>query len=302
MSIGLSDSLSLAALTVSVLSMLYAKKQSDFAKKTFINDYRSHLSEHHSMYQKALIEVKKKHKGEIKKLSQLAGKTLITIVHHFDEFDINPDTDRRLRHLIHESSEMVFYTFKGQLVWQTAQNISHRLYQISNIEDMLNPQINKFGGSSFRTVTKEKYISNPNLHMEQDLKNDIYFCNMLLEMISRIDQSKLDILMTTIQKELNTFSSLHKQLQPFFYKSARHIEELIEEGNKEHFQLKESQQLYNEMQRRMTILGTLSYICPPEIDKSYSGKHFNYISKSIHACAILHAIQGVHSWGWEYEW
>ncbi|BFI65650.1 hypothetical protein [Yersinia pseudotuberculosis] len=299
MEMGLPGFLSIAAFIVSVLSLLYAKRQSYFVKKSFINDYRSHLSEHHSIYQRALIAVKKKHGNEINNLSQLAEKTLINIVNHFDEYDINRSADRHLRHLINESSEMVFYTFKGQLAWQTAQNISHRLFQISYIEDTLNPQGHFFGKGSFRLFVKEKYISNAN--MELDLCSDIYFCNLVSEIKSRLEQSRTDKLVTSIQNELNNFNALYKQLQPSFFKSAEYLKRLIDEGSKEHFQLKESRQLYNEMKRNLTILNTLSYIRLPEIDKLFSGKYYNHVSKSIHACAILYMILGVHSWGWNYE-
>lgn len=86
MNIGLSDFLSLAALTVSIFSMFYAKKQSELAKAGHINNYRSLLSQYHSEYRKTLIQIQKKHNNELKELSALAGKTLVNIINLFDQY------------------------------------------------------------------------------------------------------------------------------------------------------------------------------------------------------------------------
>ena len=279
MNIGLTEILSFAALIVSAFSMLYAKKQSDFAKRNHFNDYRSHLSQSHLAYRKALIKTQNKHKNDLLELSRLAGETLVKIVNHFDRYDTNQHAERYLRHLLHESSEMVFRTFQGQLAWQTSENISHRLYQISL-----------------------KYHLEPNTYLEADLVNDTYFCNLVLEMKARLDQSKLQELMSNVQKEMINFNTLYNNLKANLTISANYLDELILQGNKEHFQLRESPQLYSEMKRTKTQLRTLGYINMPEgLDKSFSGKLYFSISKSIHLCALLHAIQCLHSWGWGYE-
>ncbi|EOC9245832.1 hypothetical protein ACJCF9_004089 [Enterobacter cloacae] len=302
MNIGLTEILSFAALIVSALSMLYAKKQSDFAKKDHFNDYRSHLSQSHLKYRSALTETQKKHKNDLIKLSRLAGETLIRIVNHFDQYDTNQHAERYLRHLLHESSEMVFRTFQGQLAWQTSENISHRFYQISFIEDNLNPIKNIFGDCSFREKIHSKYDLDPNAYLEADLVNDTYFYNLVLEMKARVDQSKLQELMSNVQKEMINFNTLHNNLKTNFSISANYLEDLILQGNKEHFQLRESPQLYFEIKRTKTQLKTLGYINMPEdLDKSFSGRNYFSISKSIYLCALLHAIQCLHSWGWDYE-
>lgn len=59
MNIGLSDFLAIVALIVSIFSMLYAKKQSELAKASHINNYRSQLSQYHSDYRKALTKIQK---------------------------------------------------------------------------------------------------------------------------------------------------------------------------------------------------------------------------------------------------
>ncbi|HCM9446651.1 TPA: hypothetical protein N5N83_002362 [Enterobacter bugandensis] len=302
MNIGLTEILSFAALIVSALSMLYAKKQSDFAKKDHFNDYRSHLSQSHLKYRSALTETQKKHKNDLIKLSRLAGETLIRIVNHFDQYDTNQHAERYLRHLLHESSEMVFRTFQGQLAWQTSENISHRFYQISFLEDNLNPIKNIFGDRSFRKKIHSKYDLDPNAYLEADLLNDTYFCNLVLEMKARVDQSKLQELMSNVQKEMINFNMLHNNLKADLSISANYLDDLILQGNKEHFPLRESPQLYSEIKRTKTQLKTLGYInIPEDLDKSFSGRNYFSISKSIYLCALLHAIQCLHSWGWDYE-
>lgn len=302
MNIGLTEILSFAALIVSVFSMLYAKKQSDFAKRNHFNDYRSHLSQSHLAYRKALIKIQNKHKNDLLELSRLAGETLVKIVNHFDRYDTNQHAERYLRHLLHESSEMVFRTFQGQLAWQTAENISHRFHQISFIEDNLNPVKNIFGDCSFREEINLKYHLEPNAYLEADLVNDTYFCNLVLEMKARLDESKLKELMSNVQKEIINFNTLHNNLKANLSISANYLDDLIHQGNKEHFKLRESPQLYSEMKRTKTQLRTLGYINMPEgLDKSLSGKVYFSISKSIHLCALLHAIQCLYSWGWDYE-
>ena len=302
MNIGLTEILSLAALVVSAFSMLYAKKQSDFAKKNYFNDYRSHLSQSHLVYRKALIKAQNKHKDDLHQLSILAGETLVKIVNHFDRYDTSHNAERYLRHLLHESSEIVFRTFQGQLSWQTAENISHRFFQICFIEDELNPIKNIFGEGSFRKTINSMYDSNPNAYLEENLVKDVYFCNLVLEMKSRIDQSKLQELMSDLQEEMIKFNMLHNDLKPALSKSADYLNKLIRQGNKEHFQLRESQQLFNEMEKMKTTLNTLSYINMPEqLDNSFTGRYYFALSRSIYLCALLHAIHSLHSWGWSYE-
>lgn len=103
--------------------------------------------------------------------------------------------------------------------------------------------------------------------------NDTYFCNLVLEMKARLDQSKLQELMSNVQKEMINFNTLYNNLKANLTISANYLDELILQGNKEHFQLRESPQLYSEMKRTKTQLRTLGYINMPEgLDKSFSGK------------------------------
>lgn len=303
MNIGLSDFLAIAALIVSIFSMLHAKKQSELAKSSHINNYRSLLSQYHSKYRNALIEVQEKHNRDLQKLSLLAGEILVNIINHFDQHDNNHHANRHLRHLLHECSEMVFCTFQGQLSWQSAENISHRLSKISFIEDELNPIEDIFGKNLFEQIIKSKYIENPNSYLETSLANDIYFCSLVSEIKLRTSQSEIQGLVNSLQKEIQIFNQLHRSLKLNFSESANYLKELITQGNKEHFQLKESQHLFYEIKKTQATLNTLGYISLPEkLEKNIYGKYHFLISKSIYICTLLHAIQCLHSWGWGWEY
>ena len=299
MNIQFSDILSLAALAVSVGSMAYARSQRDIARQSYFNDYRSHLTEHHSVYQKQLMAIKKQHKGALRELSSLAENTLTGIVHDFDMFDTNRNADRRLRHLIHECSEMIFYAFRGQLGWQTAENITHRLQMFAQIEDNIAPQKHLFGKGSFRTVAREKYRANHNQYLEMTLIHDVYFCSLVTEIMSRVDDARASQLLDNIQPKLDVFNLLHDRLRPSFSASAEHLEEIISEGNTEHFQLIESPQLYDEIHQNKATFSTLSRLSVSPPGLTTPGNYYYFVSRSIHACAILHMIQGVHGWGWK---
>jgi hypothetical protein len=52
----------------------------------------------------------------------------------FDEYDLKNHAVPYMRHLLHESSEIAYCAFKGQLGWQTGLNISHRFYQLQHCE------------------------------------------------------------------------------------------------------------------------------------------------------------------------
>lgn len=197
---------------------------------------------------------------------------------------------------------MVFCTFQGQLGWQTGVNISNRLFQISLIEEQLNPTKNIFGKDTFRSIIKSQYFSNPNTYLEIDLVHDIYFCDLVSEIKLRVSYSKTQELMNHLQNEINIFNQLYEALKPKFSQSATELKDLIIQGDKEHFQLKESHNLFKEIKKTQTVLNTLSnLIFPKEVNVPNCGKYYSLVSKSIYICSLLHAIQGLHSWGWEYE-
>ncbi|WP_455814047.1 hypothetical protein [Pseudomonas graminis] len=299
MNITVSDCVAFAALIVSIASMRYAKKQVQQAQISANNDYRSHLAEQHAPYRKVLKQIRHQHKEQIAHLSRLAGSTLTSVVHSFDEYDTTNHTPRYLRHLLHESSEMVFWAFRGQLAWQTAENLTWRLAAFIYVEDNLHPTDGNSGQNDFRQFAQQKYLSNPNHLLENDLKNDRYFCQMLSELKSRIAPARNAELLVTQQQNIAPFRAELARLQPQFKASAATLEEMIAEGITEHFSLTESAELYQAMKKNTAILNTLSQLRFQDISEEYAGKYSNVVSLSIHTCAVLHMIQGVSMWGVE---
>ncbi|NKG32563.1 hypothetical protein FVB43_21245 [Erwinia rhapontici] len=301
MNITVSDCVAFAALVVSMVSMRYAKQQNQHSRIAAHNDYRSYLSEQHAPYRKALKQIRDRHKDDISQLSRLAGETLTNVVHQFDRFDLKNHTPRYLRHLLHESSEMVFWAFRGQLAWQTAENLTWRLAAFIHIEDHLNALDSHSGDADFRAVSQQKYLADPNRLLESDLKNDIYFCHLVSELKSRINPEQNAELLLTMQREIAPFRAELERLQPQFQASATVLDDLIVEGVTEHFSLKESAELYQAMKKNRAILNTLGRLYFQPISENYASKYSNAVSLSIHTCAILQMIQGVSMWGVEFN-
>ncbi|NIE83013.1 MULTISPECIES: hypothetical protein [unclassified Burkholderia] len=296
----LSNWIALAAFAVSSMSALYTKKQSDIARVSLQNTYRAHVSGEHSRYRDTFRDLRKQHKDEIRKLSELAGEALTSVINEFDSYDIAEHAVRPLRHLLHESSEMVFDAFKGQLAWQSGANISMRFHHIVRIEDHLEPSENYFAGGDDR-IFEQKYLADKNAYLESMLPKDRYFCSLVFELKSRIDPSRAAELLIAIQDNLVAFRSLHQEIAPSLREAGDALEELIEEGLAEHFPLTESPQLFSAMRRQRAILDGLSELRIPQIDRDSAHHYRNFVSLGIQACAVLHAVQGVHSWGWIYE-
>lgn len=299
MNITVSDCVSLAAFIVSIVSLRYAKQQHQQSRIATHNDYRSYLAEQHAPYRQALKKIRQQHKEQIAHLSSLAGTTLTDVVQQYDEYDLNNHTPRYLRHLLHESSAMVFWAFRGQLAWQTAENLTWRLAAFIHIEDHLNALDSHSGDADFRAVSQQKYLADPNRLLENDLKNDIYFCHLVSELKSRIDPEQNPELLLTLQREIAPFRAELERLQPQFQASATVLDDLIVEGVTGHFSLKESAELYQAMKKNRAILKTLGRLYFQPISENYASKYSNAVSLSIHTCAILQMIQGVSMWGVE---
>lgn len=282
------------------MSALYAKKQSDIARVSLQNTYRAQISGEHSRYREAFRAMRKQHKNEVMKLSELAGDTLVRVINELDSYDIAEHAVRPLRHLLHESSEMVFDAFKGQLAWQTGANISMRFHHIVRIEDYLDPSANYFAGGDDR-IFEEKYLADKNAYLESMLPKDRYFCSLVSELKSRIDPARAAALLIAIQDNLVEFRNLHQEITPSLRETGAALDELIEEGIAEHFPLTESPQLFFAMRRQRAMLDSLSELRIPQVDRDSAHHYRNFVSLGIQACAVLHAIQGVHSWGWIFE-
>lgn len=294
-----SDCLSIVALAVSIASAYYSKKQRDLSEIALHNTYRAQLTDNHNKYRIALKQVNDKHKNEISLLSQKAGNALTTIVDMFDLYDNKQHKIPYLRHLIHECSEMVYYAFNGQLGWQTGR-ISHRFFQMTHLEDRLEPRRYYFTQDECSRIFESQYFKDPNKFQETELMHDIHFCSLVNQIKERIDFSRKAELLLNIQMNLKTFNTLFKDLKPKIAESASYLKEILEESDLEHFKLLESPELCERLIDTKAKLDTLSKLQIQEIDREYADKYYNYVSLSIHTCAILHAIEGFQSWGWQY--
>lgn len=302
MNVELSNGLSIAAFVVSALTAFYTKKQIDLTKSALGNTYRTQISDQHARYREAFSETKRKHKDAIQAMSRIAGDALLQITNRADECDTSRHTGRPLRHLLHESSEMIFYAFKGQLAWQTTENINMRLHRFVHIEDDLNPTIDHYardggGGRLF----ERKYLNDLNSYIECTLEDDRHFCSLVSELRSRLDRSKSVDFLVGIQADLEDFRKKQSDVTSSFVESATYLSDLIEEDKFGHFPLRESPQLYDAMRRQIAILNGMAKLRVPEVASKDAHHYLNYVSMSIHTCAILHIFQGAHSWGWIYE-
>lgn len=298
-----SDYLASAALVASAMSALYTKRQSEWARVSARNDYRAQLSEQHASYRKALSEVRNRHKIELSKLSELAATSLTRIIERADEHDSTTNGSRPcLRHLLHDCSEMVFYAFRGQLAWQTGLNISMRLLHVRTIEDDLEPHADYFSKGGTQQSFERRYRKHPNASLEIDLRHDRRFCSLVSQLKSRIGPRSGTDFLVDFQNDLIPFRNAYEASLPGLRESVERLEGLLEEGQAEHFPLHESPQLFSVMRREKTLLDTLSHLNIPQIDPASAIHYDNYISLSIHACAVLHAISRTHSWGWHYPY
>lgn len=298
MSLAFSDYLSITALAVSVISVRYTKHQRDSARVANQNNYRAQLSDNHKKYRKALKRVTKKHKEELDNLSQEAGKALTSIVNVFDNYDVKGHTPRYLRHLVHECSEMIYYIFEEQLGWQSGRRISHSFYQMTHLEDRLKPKSKYFQPDVFHGVFEDRDFADSKIYQETELLSNIYFCSLVNQIKERVDYARCAELLADIQEILKPFNILHENIRPKVAKSASYLKEKIEESEHEHFKLRESPELLGQMNYQQTILDTLDHLRIPYIDEEYREKYYNYISLCLYTCAVLHAIQSLHSWGW----
>ncbi|CAG9241759.1 conserved hypothetical protein [Burkholderia diffusa] len=296
----LSDYLASAALVASAISALYAKRQSEWAKISSTNDYRTQLSEQHARYRLVLAEVRRRHKPDLSQLSESAASALTKIINRADDLDNRIEGScAHLRHVLHECSEMAFYAFRGQLAWQTGLNITWRISHLTSVEDNLEPDTDYFSKGDAQASFRRRYWEDPNAMLETDLKHDRRFCNLVSQLKSRINpESRIDFLVG-IQEDLAAFRTTHETSRAGFCQSVEQLDEMLEEGKIEHFPLEESPQLYNAIQRQKTVLDTLSNLSIPLIELEDAVHYRNYVSIAVHACTVLHAISRVHSWGWD---
>ncbi|HCW16789.1 hypothetical protein [Achromobacter sp.] len=295
-----SDYLALAALGTSVISVRYAKRQHDVATAALSNSYRSQLSDQHASYRSDLRQIRLRHKQELQELHRLAGATFSTITARFDRYDKQAQrSDQNLASVIRECAEMIYLAFKGQLAWQTGANIARRFGAFTSIEDRLAPKDDIFTGRNRWQTFEKQYRKNPNRYLEAALAEDQTFCRLVAELQSRIAPSSRVELITAIQRDIAPFLAMREAIWPHFQASIETIDELLEEGKTLHFPLAESHQLHTALARQRTVLDTLNHLWIPIIDMEDAHHYENYVSISVHACAVLETVQQVYSWGWD---
>lgn len=300
MEINTSDLIASLALLVSTFSAYYSKTQSDAARNGNRNDYRAHLAEQHEKYSALLQDVQDKHRADYSVVSKLAGETLNHIIHSFDEYDIDRRSSRPLRHLIHESSEMLYYAFKGQLAWQYGLNICGRIGRITSLEDRLEPGDDLFDGEGdHRRLFEQRYYNDPNAYQELSLLHDRYFCDLVEQLRSRVDSEKRIGLLKEVISSITALRAQLKALRPAFADSAKRIERAMDHNLHEQFNLQESPRLKQQLDYEMRRLDTLSELWLMDIDDEDLSKYYNYVSVCIYFCTVLHVLHDVHSWGWD---
>jgi hypothetical protein len=295
-----SDFIASFALIISLASAIYTKRQMESSRVSTKNDYRAYLSDNHKKYKEALLDVRKRHKVALSELSSEAGIVLNEIIRMFDEYDLEDRATPYLRHLLHESSEIAYCAFKGQLGWQTGLNISHRLYQLQSVEDHLTPSQNYSGDGNFRHHLQQVYESDVNCYQETELLSDHYFGSLVKRTKARIDPQHAPQIIQRMQKILTPFNERLTELQKGFGESSEYLEELLREGQLEHFSLRESFPIYDALNYTRATLNSLSHLGFLRINPEDARHYRNYTSISIHTCALLHAIQDFRAWGWRY--
>jgi hypothetical protein len=285
--------LSIIALIISLINLRHTRSQSDSAYYS----YRSQVSERHSKYRAALNEIRRNNKEEIYKISKLAEHSLNEITSHFDSFDLNKNEARHLRHLLRDCAELIYHSIKGQLDWQTAENITHRLQEFHYIEDEVNSKTNYSGKQNFRYHLMEQYRTNPNQLHELELKKDIYFCELIYSLIRRTSPADRIKIMRTIQEKTELFRNAKKNLDTLLMKGIERIEEVLEECELDDLSLNESPKLYSSIKKYHATLKTLNRLSLPTTKEEHYPLQSNYISMAVLTCAVLSMIQSFSSWG-----
>lgn len=302
MTLNISEILSFAAILISGLSAYYARGQRDLAHTANETIYRAQLAERHEKYRVALKRENEVHKEELRALSSSATAALRKVIDIFDDFDIEEARPRYLRHILHESSEMVYYAFKGQLGWQSGANISGRIYQFVWIENNLEPCRRYFDQDFSREAWAQAYFKGENSYLEQFLLKDKYFCGLIQELNRRLDPSDGPELLRQVLGAIENFVVLLKRAQPGIYKSSELLGEMLEESEQEHFPLRKSPDLFNRLNYGKSTLEIMSCLLIPSIRPEDVDKYKNFVSISVYLCAVLHAVEGFYSWGWaEYQ-
>ncbi|MBD9679043.1 hypothetical protein IB274_20210 [Pseudomonas sp. PDM18] len=285
--------LSITALIVSLISLRHTRRLSDSAYYS----YRAQVSERHAKYRVEFNEIRRNNKEGIYKLSKLAEDSLNEITSHFDSFDLNKKEARHLRHLLRDCAELIYYSFKGQLDWKYAEDITNRLQGFRYVESEVSSQINYSGRENFRCHLMEQYRTNPNHRHELELTKDIYFCELIYSLINRTSSADRIRIMRIIQEKTELLRRTKKNLDVSLMNSIERIDEVLEECELDDFALNESPKLYTSIKKYDAMLKILNRLYLPKIKEEHYPLQSNYISMTVLTCAVLSMIQSFSSWG-----
>ena len=145
------------------------------------------------------------------------------------------------------------------------------------------------------------YLRNENSFEESELVKDRHFCSLVDQLRRRIPAEKGAALLADVSDTVQPFFERYASFQESFGASAILIQRALSQNHYEEFKLHESPALKNRLTFEKARLETLSHLHAIEISRDHVTSYSNYTSIAIQICAILHAIQCVHSWGWEHQ-
>jgi hypothetical protein len=295
-----SDYLATAAFVISVATFFYTKQQAESARVGTRNDARGRLAEHHKEYKAALKQINEKHRRQILSISNTAGDALFLVLSEFDAFDLADGAPRYLRHLAGECAEMMYYSFKGQLGWQSAINISHRFFAMTRLVLDLGKDAQATEPTDFRRYFERAYMQDPNAYLERQLLADRSFVGMLHALTRRIDTAKGGELLLTIRTHMQGFYEELTELRSALGPTIAQLEDLLDEGESdEHFPLHESPSLLGQLRKTHATFDTLGTLVLPHVNEEVAHMYKDFLYVAIYQCALLYAVQDVHCWGWK---
>ncbi len=256
------------------------------------------VKEAHQPYLELYSRLKKTHQKTFSDLSLLASESLRVCANTFDTFDVHRES-RPLRHLIHESSEMVFYAFNGQLGFQTGANIAWRFGRIAYIEDDLPEDPAEYALSDFRQRARSAYMQDRNDYQESRLISDESFRSLVRDLKRRTDAKRGGELLMTVQEQMTELRAAWREARGRFREGREEIEEAFEKNALEAFPLSSSPLIRRALSKMSAQFDSLDHLQALEVERDSAHKYQNYISVCIYNCALLHAVCGLHSWGWD---
>jgi hypothetical protein len=200
---------------------------------------------------------------------------------------------------MNDCSSMVYFAFKGHLGAEQDRHVCQRLLQVTFIDERSSPVTPTPEHANFRELSEQKYRLDPESHQENVLLADPYFLNLIYQIRGRINVANQSQLLLEVQELLLPLNNKLKQVQTEIGNSARQLTISLEDNKLEHFPLSESPKLLQRLRYRIATYNTLRELTLLDIDQAYADRYDNFVQVSIHNFAILHAIVGFESWGWE---